>query len=548
MFKGAKIGKTIKIFGKCLVAVISGICISGVVFVPACYYVTTNSSRLNGATSAIFTRLSSAFIHSFNFHEFGSRLSRLVSNNLICINDDSSAYFANYYEAPQLFCTIFIFFFFGQWIVHEFIKVKNERTWVSFIVKCMLFCFLLFNSASGLILNGFAYPAYRYTFVLFPFFGLCIGSVWEEVISKKNISKLGIGIGIFLSAFTWIYSYRYLSAEVKNYAVIVLCLLLMGFIMLLYLCFAHKYDNTVMLWFAALVISATVLDNAVTTNYRTVVTKDNYSLDWDGGQLVGDTAVALEWLRSYDQTFYRLEKLYTDWSIVSDQFIEEYSSVAWYNSTANVNVLAFYDHIYYNATGDAAIKLFKLDTDLDRQAINIANIKYLLSKNEMESDSWELINHIGSVYVYKNRQIESVAKWYGKSITKEDFEALEESEKVNILMDTLVVDDAIVMDEASKATVDDFLLTKQTELTGNVICDGSGVLMLSVPYQEGWDIYVDGKRVDTYIVDYGFQGIKLDEGEHVVTARYSIPNLKIGMIISLIGVLLTTFVVWNEKR
>ena len=62
--------------------------------------------------------------------------------------------------------------------------------------------------------------------------------------------------------------------------------------------------------------------------------------------------------------------------------------------------------------------------------------------------------------------------------------------------------------------------------------------MLAIPDQQGWSIYVDGKKTETFNADYGFLGIELEAGQHEIEARYEIPYLKEGMVISLVGIVL----------
>ncbi len=46
------------------------------------------------------------------------------------------------------------------------------------------------------------------------------------------------------------------------------------------------------------------------------------------------------------------------------------------------------------------------------------------------------------------------------------------------------------------------------------------MLFMSIPYDAGFDIYIDGKKVEKYKVDYAFTGVIVPEGNHVVEARY----------------------------
>lgn len=59
-----------------------------------------------------------------------------------------------------------------------------------------------------------------------------------------------------------------------------------------------------------------------------------------------------------------------------------------------------------------------------------------------------------------------------------------------------------------------------------------GILQLSTGYSKGIKFYVDGKKVDSFIVNSGFVGIKLQSGKHIVEFTYETPYLKLGTFIS----------------
>ena len=82
--------------------------------------------------------------------------------------------------------------------------------------------------------------------------------------------------------------------------------------------------------------------------------------------------------------------------------------------------------------------------------------------------------------------------------------------------------------------------TSSSNIEGTVNASGDGWLMLSIPYENGWTAYVDGKEVDIVRADVAFCAIQISEGEHSVSFRYQTPLIIPGMIISAICV--TAFV------
>lgn len=54
----------------------------------------------------------------------------------------------------------------------------------------------------------------------------------------------------------------------------------------------------------------------------------------------------------------------------------------------------------------------------------------------------------------------------------------------------------------------------------------------TIPQDNGWSVYVDGKRVNDYLVMDALVGFDLSEGTHDITFRYHVPGLGVGAIVS----------------
>ncbi len=555
---------------RCVLAVVSGILLSGVVSVSSGYYVLTNSSRITGESESVFHKMWKAFSGSFAIDDIGHRSSRLMSSSLLYINDTSNAYFYNYYEEPQLFCSIFMFFFIGLWFVYEAKKTMKTRKYFSFIVKLLLLYFLIFNSFSALVFYVFVAPVYRYTFLVVPILGLCIGISLEQIIIQKKVDLIGVILGAILSGATWYYSYHKSTPEVKTYDYVVGIFLLIGLIVLLLLKFFDKYKSVFFYSFVILTIITTILDGAIATNNRTVVTKDNFTFGFKDSKPDSDTVAAVEWIKSQDKSLFRLEKMYFEWCAHTDSMLERHSSVAWYNSTVNYKIEDFYQNIYLNSVAIApssAIRLFSLGSSLDQRALNLVNAKYLLAKESVDFAGWKQIKQIGSVIIYQNTETESALKWYSKEISKENFETLDTEVRATILADTVVTEDGSVLSKTggdekvsanpedggdetgseATATVSDLLMVKPTLLKGHVKSTGKGILQIAIPDQLGWDVYVNGKKCETFNCDYGFLGVSLSEGEYDIELRYHIPMLGAGIICSVLGLIMIIGILYFAK-
>lgn len=75
-------------------------------------------------------------------------------------------------------------------------------------------------------------------------------------------------------------------------------------------------------------------------------------------------------------------------------------------------------------------------------------------------------------------------------------------------------------------------------LEGDIDASG-GWLFLSIPFDRGWKVYVDQERVSTQRANIGFTAVKLPEGRHHVRMVYEPLQMKMGLLATLLGILLT---------
>lgn len=74
------------------------------------------------------------------------------------------------------------------------------------------------------------------------------------------------------------------------------------------------------------------------------------------------------------------------------------------------------------------------------------------------------------------------------------------------------------------------------------------ILFLSIPLDEGWSLYVDGKETEIELLYDIFMGVTLEEGEHEIELKYSVPGLKVGIAVSVISLTLTVIYLYFEKK
>lgn len=76
---------------------------------------------------------------------------------------------------------------------------------------------------------------------------------------------------------------------------------------------------------------------------------------------------------------------------------------------------------------------------------------------------------------------------------------------------------------------------ESTRLSGTIRVPEEGIMFTSIPYEEGWSIWVDGKKVKPEMIADALLGIRLAEGDHTIEMSYMPQGFVIGQIITLMS-------------
>ena len=108
-----------------------------------------------------------------------------------------------------------------------------------------------------------------------------------------------------------------------------------------------------------------------------------------------------------------------------------------------------------------------------------------------------------------------------------------------------VMDEVISILGEQTMTVDSY---SSTHINGHIDVSRAGELILSVAYEPGWTILVDGEEVQPGLFDDTFISLSLTEGEHTIEMRYRPAGLTIGIIVCLICLAIFAAIVLLERR
>lgn len=74
------------------------------------------------------------------------------------------------------------------------------------------------------------------------------------------------------------------------------------------------------------------------------------------------------------------------------------------------------------------------------------------------------------------------------------------------------------------------------------------MLLLTIPYDDGWTAYVNGEKVEAYKLQDIFTGIRVTSGINTIEMKYTLPGFKIGVIFSCLGVIVYSLTAFSFSK
>ena len=100
-------------------------------------------------------------------------------------------------------------------------------------------------------------------------------------------------------------------------------------------------------------------------------------------------------------------------------------------------------------------------------------------------------------------------------------------------IDTDVLDQFITRLSEQTLIVNDY---DETALTGSINVSTAGQLVMSVAYEPGWTLLVDGVEANMEVFEDTFISVYLDEGWHTIELKYFPKGLVPGILISIVSI------------
>lgn len=120
-----------------------------------------------------------------------------------------------------------------------------------------------------------------------------------------------------------------------------------------------------------------------------------------------------------------------------------------------------------------------------------------------------------------------------------------------ITLDAYIMEEAVLKEALSLLSEDSLtqISYDSTHVSGEITLEEEGRLILSIPYEKGWNVVLDGEKVQPELFGGTLMAFDLQAGHHTLSMSY-IPHGKyLGILISVVSIgLFAGIIIWGAKR
>jgi len=522
------------------------------------------SPRGNGSTSYAHILSSLPMFQTADKIQLGTSVMRFFSNDMLG-NGNSFKGYQNYLEAPMFYCGLPCLLLMPQ--VFGFLQKKARVFFIAFLLLWVL----------PLIFPWFRYAFWLFAGDYFRGYSVIVAFVFmyysllalEMIVQKKKINLIVLIATVIILLILLNYPFFPDSDYVNSPVLAFVSFMLFVYGALLF--FIGRPNSSVYLkyaFFLAVVLEITYLSN-ITVNERDAVLSSELS------QKIGYNDYSLEavnYINHNDHSFFRIDKTYGSspamHSSLNDGLVQGYRGTSGYSS---FNQEYYIKYLQLMGASD------KGNEQESRWATGLAyrpilesgnSVKYILAKKNI-NPLWQItcdqIATFGDVKVFRNKFVIPFGYTYDTYIKESIFDPLSAVQKDFISLRACVIKDAdiskvaglkefqlkdtlpasvfnlgIFRQEVNDLSKDTLAISKfeETLITGNINVGDNKMMYLSIPYDAGWHLKVDGKEQDKLILDDGMTGIMLNKGPHTIEMAYHLRYFYKGLFVSLLGALL----------
>lgn len=530
------IKKTLILIGYYLV----GVLITGIITIPTLYYMLGNDRVGNMSFSAFYDYIkinvhlvtgmfvpSQVYIYRNNVFETGGHTTREI--------------------------TLWAGSLTGL-LLPQFLSDEDKRFKFSTSIFYAVMLIILFTPIGGSIMHGFSESSFRWT-LLFIISNLIVANRYlsnPQRIHRKNLLiSLAIIVSIVLFSIPLtLIGIDALSVLFKDYWVQMTLFGGVAFVFILFAWIVLSSNTQRMMILLALTVIELFAYSSFIIGYSrrlplgswefinaatTVLQSEPNELNQYLNDLQPDNAY------QYFRTYVPHDSLYWDYS---------------HNQSIHYQLkgLMTYDSTYapsFNDLKQIAPQVKDYDSDWifnikDPDLVDFLNVKYaiVVNEDELPHDDFKLItdSYRGSLQIYENMNYRALGTTYSSILSYEKI-AQQMKPDLEILENQVLAHDKdiskILPYLKSKTKVDLMHIEYfDNQLSGVVHTDDLSFMVMTLPYDKGWKVLINGENVEVFKVNGGFMGVPLQNGENRLEMYFMPQGFKLGFMMSALGTLI----------
>ena len=223
-----------------------------------------------------------------------------------------------------------------------------------------------------------------------------------------------------------------------------------------------------------------------------------------------------------DNIFYRLtlkekEIVYNDTNetIVKYNYINNFDNIYAYSNNSNINYIIINNKLYYN--DDVEINDVNIKLNLNLKGYYSYNEPYIINDYILDEDITVFVS-------YKSYLTEEI------DIYKMD------NDKFIKVYDIF---------KSNELKITDF---KENIIKGKIKLSENSMMYTSIPYDKGWKVYSNNKKINTYKINDTLLGFTLPKGDNNVELKYIPNNIDIGISISITTLIFTIIYICIKRK
>lgn len=522
-----------------------GVLITMILTLPTIYYILGND-RLGNFKEGLFFKQVQVYLHD---------LVSVFTPNYLYIYGDNAFETLNHYTREICMYAGVI----NAILLPQVFSFKDKKLRKSTLIVFFTFIMIMIFPRLGSIIHGFGDPSFRWTFFLILFNIIITSMVLNNLdsINKKILKITGIASIILLITIipitNLITGNNSIFAHVNQIKLFVIFAIIIAIytliimknkkyvlIILLTLTTIELLGSGFKLYNDKLMISKTQ-DNSFTNSVTHVLQ------DYDNQ--LNDYLDSIEPINP--SQYYRVY-------IPHDSLYWEYSH----------NMSAFYQlngtMTYDSAYSPSINKLKQIEPSIkdyesewifnikDSNLLDFLNIKYAIVTKEDElpiDGNWRLLttDFRSGFSIYRNDNYRDLGTTYSK------IKPYDEYTDATSLLNVIYSENPDIVEIESYLNSQSVSILENisyygNQLTGYCYSEDTSFMVITLPYDSGWNIKVNGQTVKTYNVNGGFIGIPIQKGDNNIEMYFTPQGFKFGAILSALGCILLIIITLYQIR